>query len=352
MFRVTEHPKLNLGLVGFSATQRMALATMVLAHQNKNRHAKATADRCAWELVEVAEADALLINAARSQEGPHNILRVYSDAAHPGPLGITLSELSLPFAVAYADALPTQLIPPDKLHAVDVTSYHSVLDALQYFETALNPLRALYMFAQQMVAWRSDLDVRQIYQLVRPVGLLAVVNFPENIVWLKDGIGPADLNGAVWKSHHLEDDIELSGFTAWTLQEASWIFAKHSHEVQLPQRYVEHPIYYRRQLRVRASLLYPRQIELLEQLSRRPLRYEALAALPSVDTAQLKHDLYALYMCRAITTDPRKVAAEAARASPSGLAFGPSSQATEPNTMGGMVPTTPQSLRTLPAKLI
>ncbi len=347
-----EHPKLNLGLVGFSAMQRMALATMVLAHQNKNRYAKTTADHCAWQLVEVVEADALLINVARSQEGPHNMLRVYIDAAHPGPLGITLSELSLPFAVAYLDALPPHLLPPYKVHAVDVTSYQSVLDALQYFETVLHPLRTLFMFAQQMLAWRSELDVRQIYQLVRPVGLLAVVNFPENLVWIKDGTGPTDLNGSIWKSHHLEDDIELSGFTAWTLQEASWIFAKHSFEVQLPQRYFEHPIYYRRQLRVRASLLYPRQIELLEQLSRRPLRYEELAALPTIDTAQLKHDLYALYMCRGITSDPRKVAAETARTGHSGHVFGPSSQSTEHNTMAGMLPTVPVGLRTIPAKLI
>ena len=171
-------------------------------------------------------------------------------------------------------------------------------------------------------------------------------------MWLKDGTGPADLNGSIWKSHHIEDDIELSGFTAWTLQEASWIFAKHSHEVQLPQRYFEHPIYYRRELRVRASLLYPRQIELLEQLSRKPLRYEELAALPSIDTAQLTHDLYALYMCRAITTDPRKVAVDAARAGHGGHAFGPSSQATEADTIGGMVPNKPDGLRTMPAKLI
>jgi hypothetical protein len=347
-----EHPKLNLGLVGFSATQRMALATMVLAHQNKNRYAKTNADHCAWQLVDATEADALLINVARSIEGPHNVLRVYSDATHPGPLGITLSELSLPFAVAYLDALPAHLLPPDKVHAVDVTSYQSVLDALQYFETVLHPLRALFMFAQQMLAWRSELDVRQIYQLVRPVGLLAVVNFPENIVWLKDGTGPADLGGSVWKSHHLEDDIELSGFTAWTLEEASWIFAKHSFEVQLPQRYFDHPIYYRRQLRVRASLLYPRQIELLEQLSRRPLHYEELAAVDSIDTAQLKHDLYALYMCRAITTDPRKVAAEAARSGHSGHAFGPSSQSTEPNTLGGIPANQQEGLRTMPAKFI
>jgi hypothetical protein len=347
-----EHPKLNLGLVGFSATQRMALATMVLAHQNKNRYVKTNVDHCAWQLVDVAEANALLINAARSHEGPHNVLRVYSDADHPSPLGITLSELTLPFAVAYLDALPAHLLPPNKVHAVDVTSYQSVLQALQHFETMLHPLRALFMFAQQMLAWRSELDVRQIYQLVKPVGLLAVVNFPENIVWLKDSTGPADLNGSIWRSHHPEDDIELSGFTAWTLQEASWIFAKHSHEVQLPQRYFEHPIYYRRQLRVRASLLYPRQIELLEQLSRRPLRFQELAALPSIDTAQLKHDLYALYMCRGITTDPRKVLADSAHSGHSGHRFGPSSQATQGNSLEGMGLTTPVGLRTMPAKLI
>lgn len=347
-----DHPKLNLGLVGFSATQRMALATMLLAHQNKNRHAKTTADHCTWQLVEVTQADALLINAARSQEGPHNILRVYFDSAHPEPLGITLSELSPPYVVAYLEALPAHLMPPDKVYSVDLTSYQSVLQALHYLETELQALRALFMFAQQMLAWRSELDVRQMYQLICPAGSLALVDFPENTVWLKDDTSPADLNSAIWKSHHKDDDIELGGYTAWTLQEASWIFAKHSHEVQLPERYIDHPIHYRRQLRVRAALLYPRQIELLEQLSRNPLRYVQLLALPSIDTAQLKHDLYALFMCRAITTDPRKVAAEAVRTGYSVHGFGPSSQATGGNSVAWMARTKPVGLQTQPAKLI
>lgn len=347
-----DHPKLNLGLVGFSATQRMALSTMLLAHQNKNRYAKASADHCTWQLVEVTQADALMINAARSEEGPHNILRVHHDCAEPGPLGIALSELSLPYTVAYLEALPPHLMPPNKVHGVDVTSYQSVLQALQYLETELQSLRALFMFAQQMLAWRSELDVRKIYQLIQPTGSLAMVDFPENTVWLKDDTSPADLNSAIWKSHHNDEDIELGGYTAWTLQEASWIFAKHSHEVQLPERYFDHPIHYRRQLRVRPALLYPRQIELLEQLSRKPLRYVQLAAMPSIDIAQLKHDLYALFMCRAITTDPRKVAAEAARTSHSGHGFGPSSQATDGNGVAWMARTTPIGLQTQPTKLV
>jgi hypothetical protein len=347
-----EHPKLHLGLVGFSATQRMALATMLLAHQNQNRKASTIADHCVWQLVDYREADALLLNAQRSAQGPDQVLRIYSDPAHPSPIGITVSELSVPFAVARADALPAGVEQQPKMQTVDIASYQSAQETLQYFEAVLSPLRSVYRFAQQLMQWRGELNTKLTYHVVRPVGALALVDLPHNTVWMRDHINPMDLDECVWNECPPTTPSDTKGFTAWTLEEAFWIFAKHSLQTKLPSRYLDSPIYFRRVLRVRSSLVYPRQIELLEQLSRRPLRYEDLAAMPTVDVPQLKHDLYALYMCHAITTDSRKVLSENIRVKESAHAFSPSTQASANGSLQNDVPTIPIGLQTSPARLV
>jgi hypothetical protein len=352
-----EHPKLYLGLVGFSATQRMALATMLRAHQNQNRKANANAEQCMWQLVDYSEADALLLNAQRSVQGSDQMLRVYSDLAHPSPIGITVSELTVPFAVAHADALPEGVKQDPRMQVVDIANYQSFLEMLQHFEAVLNPLRSVYRFALQLMQWRDELNTKLTYQVARPVGALALVDLPHNTVWLRDHIEPTDLDECVWSECPPITSRDTKGFTAWTLEEVFWIVAKHSMQSRLPSRYMDNPIYFRRLLRVRSSLVYPRQIELLEQLARRPQRYEDLAALPSVDVPQLTHDLYALYMCHAITTDSRKVLSEKTRAKESAHAFGPSTQASAHASSANAslqndVPTTPIGLHTSPTRLV
>jgi hypothetical protein len=61
--------------------------------------------------------------------------------------------------------------------------------------------------------------------------------------------------------------------------------------------------------------------------------------------------LYALYMCRAITTDPRKVHSDGVGQGHGSLAFGPSSQATGAGDLSNAQPTIPIGLRTAPAEL-
>jgi hypothetical protein len=355
-----EHPKLHLGLVGFSATQRMALAAMLQAYQNQHRKSQLTTDYCLWQLVDYCEADALMLNAQHSVQGPDRVLRIHSDPDHPSPIGITVSELAVPFAVARADALPADARQYPNMQTVDIANYHSVQEVLRHFEAILSPLRSVYRFAQQLMQWRTELNTKLTYQVVRPKGTLALVDLPHNTVWLREQINPTDLAECVWNERAPVAPEDTRGFMAWTLEEAFWIFARHSKDIKLPSRYLDNPIYFRRVLRVRSSLVYPSQIELLEQLSRRPLGYEDLLAMPTVDAARLKQDLYALYMCHAITTDPRKVISEKQRAKDSAHEFSPSTHASAHTSAhasmhGGLpneVPTVPIGLQTSPSRLV
>jgi hypothetical protein len=347
-----EYPILNLGAVGFSATQRMTLATILLAQQSQNRLAKLGAGQCAWQLTDYREANALVLNLARSEEGPDKVVRFFSDTSHPNPIGVVVSELTVPFAIAHkAAARPYEKLT-QAMHFVDLENYDSVVAVLQHLEAQLYPLRNIFSFAQHIMERRADLDIRKTYHLVRRTGVVAMIDLPEHTVWLRDGITPADLDNCIWQTQSPHNNMPADGFTPWTLEEAFWIFAQYSRQIKLPKRYLEHAIYFRRRLRVRASLVQPRQLELLEQLSRKPLRYEDFQNIPTIQMQRLMHDLYAFYMCRAITTDPRKVHTDILSAGHSSHAFGPSSQATAADALSPVLDTIPIGLCTAPAELV
>jgi hypothetical protein len=345
-----EHPKLNLAAVGFSATQRMTLATMLLAQQSQSRHAKLTAGFPVWQLTDYRDANALVLNLANSEQGPDNILRFYSDPSHPNPIGVVVRELTVPFAVAHKASRPYDKLTQD-MHLVDIDNYDSVLATLQHFEAELSPLRTLFSFAQCIMDRRAELDTTKIYRLLRRSGMVGLIDLPQQTVWLRDGTTPADIDNCIWQTQSSTNMVPGDGFSSWTMEETSWIFAQYSHQSKLPKRYQEHPIYFRRRLRVRASLVQPHQLEILEQLCRKPLRYEDFAYISTIDRQRLMHDLYALYMCRAITTDPRKVFSDGVGQGHGALAFGPSSMATGADDLSNAQPTIPIGLRTAPAAL-
>jgi hypothetical protein len=323
-----EYPMLNVGAVGFSAAQRTALSAILLAQQSQNRDSKSGAGHCAWQLTDYREANALVLNLARSEEGPDKILRFYSDPAHPNPIGVVVSELTVPFAIAHKSAVgPGEKLTP-ATHFVDLENYGSVVAVLEHLETQLGALRNIFAFAQHITQRRSDLDIRKAYHLVRRTGVVALIDLSQHTVWLRDGVTPVDLDNCIWQTQPPDNNTPGDGFTPWTLEEVFWIFAQYSRQNKLPQRYLEHAIYFRRRLRVRASLVQPRQLVLLEHLSRKPLRYGDFQEIPGIQMHRLMHDLYAFYMCRAITTDPRKVHTDILSAEHSSHVFGPSAQAT------------------------
>jgi hypothetical protein len=347
-----EYPILNLGAVGFSAAQRTALSAILLAQQSQNRNAKSGAGHCAWQLTDYREANALVLNLARSEEGPDKILRFYSDPAHPNPIGVVVSELTVPFAIAHKSAARPDAKLTPATHFVDLENYDSVVAVLEHLEAQLDALRNIFAFAQHISERRSDLDIRKAYHLVRRTGLVALIDLPQHTVWLRDGITPVDLANCIWQTQPPDNNTPGDGFTPWTLEEVFWIFAQYSHQNKLPQRYLEHTIYFRHRLRVRASLVQPRQLELLEQLSRTPLQYKDFRDIPNVQMHRLMHDLYAFYMCRAITTDPRKVHTDILSAGYSSHAFGPGSQATGADAVSPVLDTKPIGLPTVPADIV
>jgi hypothetical protein len=333
-----EYPIFNLGAVGFSAAQRMALSAMLLAQQSQNH--------CAWQLTDYRDASALVLNLARSEEGPDKVVRFLSDAAHPNPIGVVASELTVPFAIVHKSASSLDGKFSEATHLLDVENYDSVVAMLRHLEAQLYPLRNMFAFAQHIIERRGDLDIRKTYHLVRRTGVMALIDLPEHKVWLRDGISPVDLDNCIWKTQSPHDNMPGGGFTAWTLEESFWIFAQYSGQIKLPKHYLEHTIYFRRRLRVRASLVPPCQLELLEQLSRKPLQYEDFRSIPTIQMRRLVHDLYVLYMCRAITTDPRKVNTDILSAGQSSHAFGPSSMAGAADALSPVLDTLPFGLRT------
>jgi hypothetical protein len=357
-----EHPRLNLGIVGFTMAQRKSLADQLLTTSRGSgfepaSHSTQSPEEQAhhpdWQLSDYREADALMLNAARSHVGADRILRFMSDTEHPSPVGVSLSELSVPFAVAQIEALTTALgsINELQVHAVDLTDNRSVTYALHYFEAALRPLRALFNFACHMMERRPELDTKHTYHLMHKGALNVLLDLPQRRIWVRDSLHPHEIQDCAWESRPQPANSAPPGFTMWTLEEVAWIFARHCTHPRLPARYREQAIYFRRLPRVRPSLLYPRQLQTLEHISLRPWYLDDLAALPQFSHRLLERDLYALYLCRAITTDPRKAPNGKRHFDQSSLPFPTSSTLSGNSTHNASLETPGLGLPTSPSRL-
>lgn len=134
----------------------------------------------------------------------------------------------------------------------------------------------------------------------------AVVDVPLRRVALRDGLRPVDLDDADWQRRPSTAHSPQEGFSVWMIEEVEWVYAMHCKQFVLPSRYQRKPIYLRRLPRVRGGMLYPRHNLLLELLGRQPCTYGYLSSMWPEGSDDLARDLYALYLCRAITTSTKK----------------------------------------------
>ena len=314
-----QHPRLNVGLIGFSAEQR-AQAGLLLAtnnaeatqtdtgsHKLASTASAPTARHPVWEISDFREANALLLHAPYTEDGA---LHFDSPLNATSPVAVHLSELALPFAVQWTAWPATNLQNTSTVRTVHIDRPDSLVKTLQYFEALLRPLRTLFAMADQMIERRSELDSKHVYHLMRNNTLDCIVDISRRHIMVRDGIRPVDVYDAAWLSRPLSANSQPQGFSVWTMEEAAWIYALHFPVAKLPARYLQAPIYFRRLPRVRSSMLYPRHTNLLEMLGCAALTYDQLCECQDIDTANLERDLHGLYLCRAITTQSQKVARE------------------------------------------
>jgi hypothetical protein len=318
------HPRLNLGLIGFSATQhahlqsRLQINATELAFSMQNEDTVSLFNRPSWQITDFREANALLLNMQHAQWDDAQMLHFRSHPEHPHMVGVRLAELAVPYAVCGLQSAQMDAAVPTKVRRVQIDDDRSLVQALQYFERRLQPLRSVYTLAHHLIQRHRELDANHTFHLIRNGTLDAIVDVPRRRVAVRDGLRPIDLDDASWQPRPISAGSPPNEFSVWMIEEVEWLYAMHCKQFTLPARYLSRPLYFRRLPRVRAAMLYTRHNRLLELLAKEVWTYERLVSIFAESDEQLQRDLYGLYLCRAITTSPEKAkpSPEAAPSSP------------------------------------
>lgn len=304
------HPQLNLGLLGFTPEQRAQVQSYVDQYTALSISGE-PADGSEpvfknplWQITGFREANALLLHTAHAQVDSEQVVRFNVDEQNTDVLGVRLTELAVPYAMCGGVSPQIHALTTRSTPRVALGDERSVVLALQHFEAALRPLRTVYALAQELIQRRSELDNKHTYHLMRKGTLDVIVDVPQRRVLVRDGLRPFDLDEAAWQPRPMSANSLPMGFSVWMLEEVAWIHALHCHAFNLPGRYRRKPLHLRRMPRVRSSLIYPRHADLLEALGKEVCDFDNLVAHFPEHADQLKRDLYALYVCRAITTNP------------------------------------------------
>jgi hypothetical protein len=303
------HPRLNLGLLGFNAEQRACVQVYLAAHEAAaesgalDDEAQALTIYPVWQITDFREANGLLLNTHLARIDGENVLRFHVDPLHPDVVGVRPAELAVPYAVCGELAKKIQDATVVQVPIVEVDDQRSVVQALLHFEAMLRPLRTLYALSHELLERRDEMNNKHTYHLMRNGVLDVIVDVPQRRVMVRDGLRPVDLADAAWQSRPVSANSLPHGFSVWMMEEVAWIHALHCHTFNLPRRYRHMPLRLRRTPRVRASLIYPRHAELLEALGNEAHTFDALTELFPDREAHIERDVYALYACRAITTN-------------------------------------------------
>jgi hypothetical protein len=217
-------------------------------------------------------------------------------------MGVQLSELTLPYAVCgELSAQMSDVVAPHVPH-IEINDAHNVVRTLRHFESALRPLRTVFALAHELMERRDELDRQHTYHLVRDGILDAIVDVPQRRLLVRSRMRPIDLQGATWQPRPKSANSLPQGFTTWTLEDVGWIYAMHCNHLHLHSSYLHLPIYLRKRPSVGSAMLYPRHSLLLGVLGKGPATYVELAGALTDQEVHLERDLYALFVCNAITT--------------------------------------------------
>jgi hypothetical protein len=298
------HPLLYLGLIGFDANDE-ATVRRWLAHNAAQIGNSSAEAHPIWKLVDFREADALLIRGAGVAQGfgsQLQFLPALQTAQLQTPLGLDLAALKPPFALSDGEHLQALGINIKNHPIFNIHQEASMLQTLQYFETILRPLRALFTLAQELTERQQDLDTDHTYHLEHNGTLNAIIDMPRRRVFLRPGTRPVDIAEDAWLRRPKSANFAPPNFMECSLDEVGWVFAMRCQTFELPKRYLSKPIHILHNPRVRSTLLSPRHAALVDQLWLGSAALEQLQKERPELGEWLERDLYALYLTRCIST--------------------------------------------------
>jgi hypothetical protein len=285
-----ELPFLRVGLAGFSLEQQESLGRM-LQH--------ASPGGLTWEFAKFGEADALWLNGGRTQVLSATTLRVASGVPGGRSIQINLPDVDRP--LAFARPLPRNLQPE---LCFDIDDACSVAVVLGRLEAWLRPLIAQFCLASQILEQESALGTGLYHVTSASGSLIAVVDLRGDAAVLPTAV-PLDFENAMWTTRS-RDSAPPQHFVRSSLSQLMWHYALRTARDVLPRRYRTEMLYFRRPPRLAQRLLRDSHLLLLRELAMAPGTFTELQQRTGLVGVQLAHDLAALYLVGAITSNPKR----------------------------------------------
>ena len=286
-----ELPLLRIGLAGFSLEQQEALGR-ILPH--------ASPGGLAWEFAKFGDADALWVHGGRTQVLSATTLRVASGVPAGRSIQINMPDVDRP--MAFARPLPRNLQPELSFDLEDPESVGAVLGRLEHW---LRPTIAQFCLASQILEQESALG-SGVYAVMSVNGTqLATVDLRGDVAVLPSA-SPMDFADAMWTQRPRDGSPPLEHFSRTSLSQLMWHYALRTVRDVLPRRYRTGMLYFRRPPRLPQRLLKDSHLLVLRELSVSPGTFADLQQRTGLVGAQLAHDLAALYLVGAITSNPKR----------------------------------------------
>jgi hypothetical protein len=334
-----ELPLLRIGVAGFSLEQQEALGRLLMTASPGGLH---------WEFSKFGDADALWLNGGRTQILSSTTLRVASGVPSGRSVQINLPDVDKP--VVFARPLPRNLQPELVFDLDDPRSVGAVLGRL---EAWLRPLIAQFCLASQVLEQEGALG-SGVYHVSDGAGrLIAEVDLRGEAAVL-NAAAPVDFENAMWTAQP-RGMVLPETFSRTSLSMLMWQYALRTARDVLPPRYRTARLYFRRPPRLPQRVLRDSHLLLLRELALAPGTFAELQQRTGLVGAPLAHDLAALYLVGAITSNIKRASQASLRRaddadSSSLYSHQPSQQLGGRDSSGaGMMP--PGHDRTAPAPL-
>ena len=287
-----ELPVLRLGLAGFSAEQQHGLQAMLDG---------ASVGGLVWQVGAFTEADAWCVNGARTQMLADGTLRVASGVPGGRSVQLNLQEIDRP--VAFALPLAPRNFEP--VHTFDASSPASVRQLLGRLENWFQPLVAQFCLASQILEHETALGSGVYHVSAANGSLLAVVNLRADVGVLPTA-SPLEFEHAMWNPRPPSADLIPESFARTSLSQLMWQYAVRTTRDVLPRRYRTGALYFRRPPRLPQRMLRDSHLLLLRELACASGTLEELGQRTGLSAEALAHDVAALYLVGALTSNPKR----------------------------------------------
>lgn len=293
-------PLLRFGMIGFDASQRLQIESIVDA---------LPAQTVMWQSGAMADADARLVCGEKTRASPTSkttgIESVRILAGLPSEMAVTLNLSQIDRPLAFSLPLHDPAMEP--LFTFDVAHPGSLQTVLKEFEQRLKSLRSQHVLGKQLIEREIDLTAAN-YHILQGGKLLAVMDLITWKIGMLPDTDPEQFEDALWEKRPLGGYDIPNSFAMTDAAQLRWIYAQHTARNVLPIRYRRGLIYLRQPPHIPISWLSDSHLRLIYVLSKQPATLMDLVDRTGLSYKALTRDLACLYFAAALTVSPSKAA--------------------------------------------